>query len=398
MSRFPRSVSSEANFARKWSASGTGTIREHPYRFLVCADKFQTGYDEPLLHTIYVDKTLSGIRAVQTLARLNRAHPKKHDVFVLDFLNDAGTIRDAFADYYRTQILSDETDPDKLHDVQADLDGAQVYTSEQVESFVRCYLADAGRGRLDPVLDECVAVYLRALDEDGQAGFKGKAKAFVRAYSFLSCVLPYTNAGWEIRSIFLNFLIPRLPSPCEDDLSRGILDAIDMDSYRIKKQAVQETALPDEDAAIDPPPPSGASHRPDPDMGRLSNIVGQFNDRFGGIQWEDKDRVEQLITRTISERAAANEAYRNARKNSDAENTGIEFDRAPQLDFVQNYLTSMSRRSRFWRFRRGPVRAGARGPPCLRRPARTGARTSSAPSSCPLSLSAGALRSVPAGP
>ena len=101
-------------------------IRETPYRFLVCADKFQTGYDEPLMHTMYVDKTLSGIKAVQTLSRLNRAHPKKHDAFVLDFLNDAETIAGAFGDFYRTTILADETDPDKLHDLQADLDGAQV--------------------------------------------------------------------------------------------------------------------------------------------------------------------------------------------------------------------------------------------------------------------------------
>ncbi len=98
-------------------------IQEDPYRFLVCADKFQTGYDEPLLHTMYVDKPLAGVKAVQTLSRLNRAHPKKHDVFVLDFMNDADTIEAAFADYYRTTILSEETDPNKLHDLKADLDG-----------------------------------------------------------------------------------------------------------------------------------------------------------------------------------------------------------------------------------------------------------------------------------
>ena len=92
------------------------------------ADKFQTGYDEPLLHTMYVDKPLSGIKAVQTLSRLNRAHPKKHDTFVLDFQNDVDTIQAAFADYYRTTILSEETDPNKLHDLKADLDGRQVYT------------------------------------------------------------------------------------------------------------------------------------------------------------------------------------------------------------------------------------------------------------------------------
>ena len=109
-------------------------FREDPYRFLVCADKFQTGYDEPLLHTMYVDKTLSSIKAVQTLSRLNRAHPKKHDVFVLDFLNDVDTICDAFADFYRATILADETDPNKLHDLQVDLDSAQVYSAEQVRA------------------------------------------------------------------------------------------------------------------------------------------------------------------------------------------------------------------------------------------------------------------------
>ena len=111
-------------------------IQEDPYRFLICADKFQTGYDEPLLHTMYVDKLLSGIKAVQTLSRLNRAHPQKHDVFVLDFMNDADTIQAAFADYYRTTILSEETDPNKLHDLKADLDGHQVYTAEQSTSLV----------------------------------------------------------------------------------------------------------------------------------------------------------------------------------------------------------------------------------------------------------------------
>ena len=188
-------------------------FRDDPYRFLVCADKFQTGYDEPLLHTMYVDKILSGVQAVQTLSRLNRAHPRKSDVFVLDFMNDAATISDAFADFYRATILSDETDPDKLHDLQADLDGAQVYTPEQVEQFVRLYLDGAERDRLDPILDACVAVYLREMDEDGQVAFKGKAKGFVRTYAFLSCVLPYTNAAWEKRSIFLNFLIAKAAGP-----------------------------------------------------------------------------------------------------------------------------------------------------------------------------------------
>ena len=232
-------------------------FQEDPYRFLVCADKFQTGYDEPLLHTMYVDKPLSGIKAVQTLSRLNRAHPKKHDAFVLDFQNESDTIRDAFADYFRSTVLADETDPDKLHDLQAELDGARVYTEEQVKDLARRFVDGAERDRLDPVLDACVAVYKEDLDEDGQVAFKGNAKAFVRTYGFLSCVLPYTSVAWEERSIFLDLLIPKLPSPREDDLSRGILEAIDMESYRVEKQAAQSILLPDEDAEIDPIPTVG---------------------------------------------------------------------------------------------------------------------------------------------
>ena len=302
-------------------------IRQDPYRFLVCADKFQTGYDEPLLHTMYVDKTLSSIKAVQTLSRLNRAHPKKHDVFVLDFLNDADTIRDAFADFYRATILAGETDPDKLHDLQADLDAAQVYSPEQIDDLVQRYLGGADRDQLDPILDVCAAVYVHELDEDAQVDFKGKAKAFVRTYGFLSCVLPYTNAEWEKRSIFLNFLISKLPAPNDEDLSKGILDAIDMDSYRVEKRAVQKILLLDEHAEIEPVPTSGGGHLPDPELDRLSNILKTFNDLFGDIAWDDRDRIGELITKTIPSKVAADAAFRNARENSDDANARIEHDK-----------------------------------------------------------------------
>ena len=303
-------------------------IPEDPYRFLVCADKFQTGYDEPLLHTMYVDKTLSGIKAVQTLSRLNRAHPKKHDVFILDFLNDADTIRDAFTDYYRATILADETDPDKLHDLQADLDAARIYSPEQIDDFVEHYLAGAHRDQLDPILDICAAVYIDKLNEDAQVDFKGKAKAFGRTYGFLSCVLPYTNAEWEKRSIFLNFLISKLPAPQEEDLAKGILDAVDMDSYRVEKRAVQKILLPDDDAEIEPVPTSGGGHVLEPELDQLSNILKTFNELFGDIAWQDTDRVRELITKTIPSRVAADTAFRNARQNSDEPNARIEHDKA----------------------------------------------------------------------
>ena len=306
----------------------TEKVQEDPYRFLVCADKFQTGYDEPLLHTMYVDKVLSGVKAVQTLSRLNRAHPKKHDAFVLDFTNDADTIQDAFADYYRTTVLAEETDANRLHDLQAVLDDAPVYRQEQVNELVELYLAGADRDLLDPILDTCVALYREELDEDQQVAFKGRAKAFLRSYGFLATILSYTNAEWEKRSIFLTFLVPKLPAPDAGDLSKGILDAIDMDSYRVEKQAWQKIQLPDKDAEIDPVSPEGGGPKPDPEMDRLSNIVRDFNDRFGSIEWKDQDKIERLISEELPAKVAADQAYQNAIANSDPQNARIEHDRA----------------------------------------------------------------------
>jgi type I restriction enzyme R subunit len=305
-------------------------IQEDPYRFLVCADKFQTGYDEPLLHTMYVDKTLSSVKAVQTLSRLNRAHPKKHDTFVLDFRNDVDAIQAAFEPYYRTTILSQETDPNKLHDLKNDLDAAQVYSQAQVDELVERYLKGADRSQLDPILDACVATYKETLDEDGQVKFKGKAKAFVRTYGFLSAILPYTNAEWEKLSIFLNFLVDKLPAPKEEDLSRGILEAIDMDSYRVEKKAVQRIQLPDQDVEIDPVPTDSAGGRRETELDRLSSILQSFNDLFGNIEWTDNDRIRRRITEEIPKKVAEDRAYQNAMQNSDKENARVEGEKAVQ--------------------------------------------------------------------
>ena len=290
-------------------------IQEDPYRFLICADKFQTGYDEPLLHTMYVDKPLSGIKAVQTLSRLNRAHPEKHDVFVLDFQNNTETITLAFADYYRTTVLSEEADPNKLHDLKTALDNAQVYSPAQVETLVDLFLSGAQRDTLDPELDKCVAVYLERLDEDGQVDFKGKAKVFTRTYDFLASVLPYTKREWEKLSIVLNLLIPKLPAPIEEDLAKGILEAIDMDSYRVEKQAVMKISLPDDNAEIDPMPVEGGGHKHEPELDRLSNILKAFNEQFGTL-FTDADRVARRIRDDIAPQVAADSAYRNAKQNT----------------------------------------------------------------------------------
>lgn len=311
------------------SADIADRIKEDPYRFLICADKFQTGYDEPLLHTMYVDKVLSGVKAVQTLSRLNRAYPQKSDTFVLDFANTTDTIQTAFEPYYRTTILSSTTDPNKLHDLKADLDNIQVYSQDQIDALVENFLTGADRDTLDPYLDSSVANYIQ-LDEDGQVDFKAKAKTFVRTYAFLASIITYTNADWEKLSIFLNFLIPKLPAPIDVDLAKGILETIDIDSYRAEKQATRKIQLQDEDGLIEPVPTEAGGFKPEPELDQLSNILKNFNDLFGNINWTDSDRVHRLITQDIPDRISQDVAYQNARKNSDKQNARIELNKALQ--------------------------------------------------------------------
>ena len=306
---------SEASLNGFSSSDIAGKVQVDPYRFLICADKFQTGYDEPLLHTMYVDKPLSGIKAVQTLSRLNRAHPQKHDCFVLDFQNNSEAITFAFQDYYRTTLLAEETDPNKLHDLKGALDTAQVYSPEQVQQVVELFLGGADRDQLDPILDVCVAVYVDRLDEDGQVDFKGKAKVFCRTYAFLSSVIPYSNAEWEKLSIFLDLLTPKLPAPKEEDLAKGILEAIDMDSYRVEKKAAMKIALEDEDAEIEPVPTDAGGRKSEPELDRLSNILKSFNEQFGTL-FTDTDRVAKRIRDDIAPKVAADVAYRNAKENT----------------------------------------------------------------------------------
>jgi type I restriction enzyme R subunit len=207
-------------------------IAKDPYRFLVCADKFQTGYDEPLLHTMYVDKALSGIKAVQTLSRINRSHPDKRDVFVLDFQNDVETIRASFEPYYRTTILSEETDPNTLHDVKAALDGYQIYSEAQIDELVRLYLGGAARDSLDPILtaaSPCTRNWMRTVKSTSRARLR---LSFGRtAISRQSCP---TRMRAGRRSRRSSHFVPKLPAPREEDGSEGIAETIDMDSYRIE--------------------------------------------------------------------------------------------------------------------------------------------------------------------
>ena len=304
------------------------TFKQDPYRLLVVADMFQTGFDEPLLHTMYVDKMLYDIKAVQTLSRLNRCHPQKHDTFVLDFANKPEMIEEAFSRYYRTTILSGETDPNKLYDLISTMESYQVYSGDDVERLVDLYLNGADRDKLDPTLDACTAIY-KQLDTDDQIKFKSAAKSFVRTYGFLGAILPYGNADWERLSIFLNLLIPKLPSPRDDDLSQGILEAIDLESYRNEARESMSIKLEDSDSEVAPVPAGKVGHIIEPEMDLLSVILSDFNDMFGNINWNDADNVRRQILE-IPAMVSRDEKYQNAMKNSDEQSARLESERALQ--------------------------------------------------------------------
>ena len=310
-------------------------FQEDPYRILICADKFQTGYDEPLLHTMYVDKHLSGIRAVQTLSRLNRFHPKKSETFVLDFLNSTDVIQESFSDYYRTTILSDETDPDKLHDLKGGLYQAQVYSQYEIDDLVDRYLSGEERSAFEPVIGQCIERYLK-LTEDEQVRFKGSTKAFTRLYGFLSQILPYSKPEWEKLSIFLNFLTPKLPAPEEQDLALGILEAVDMETYRTEKQATVRIALEDENAEIDPIQAERGGGVQEPLMEFLSLILDEFNKTWGN-SFSNPDQVSEIIS-VMPDRVNEDEAYQNAKMHSDRQNARTEHDAA-----LKRQITAMLR-------------------------------------------------------
>ena len=303
-------------------------FKKDPYRILIVADMFQTGFDEPLLHTMYVDTVLYDIKAVQTLSRLNRCCPKKYDTFVLDFANKPEMIQESFSRYYRTTILSGETDPNKLYDLVATMEEYQVFSNEDVERLVNLYLDGADRDKLDPTLDACTAVY-KQLDTDDQIKFKSAAKAFVRTYGFLGAILPYGNADWERLSIFLNLLIPKLPSPREDDLSQGILEKIDLESYRNEAREVMSIRLEDADTEVAPVPAGKVGHIVEPEMDLLSVILSNFNDMFGNINWNDADNVRRQILE-IPAMVSKDEKYQNAMRNSDEQSARLESERALQ--------------------------------------------------------------------
>lgn len=316
-------------------------FKKSEYRFLIVANKFQTGFDQPLLHTMYVDKKLRDVQAVQTLSRINRSYkPWKDDTFVLDFFNSVDEIKDAFEPYYTTTILSEETDANKLNDLQDSLDASQVYTGEQVRAFSDLYFNKAERTELEPIIDACKLHYDTELNEDQQVDFLVKAKSFTRTYAFLSKILSFSNPYWERLYWFLKFLIPKLKPVEDEDLAKGILEAIDLDSYRLTRVTTDDIKLAG-GGEVSPTPPTMRGGKPEPELDELEAIVRTFNERFGNIDWIKDDKVRKVMFEQIPEQLQQDEKTMQTIRNSRKETARITSDEKV-AELVQDFIFTSS--------------------------------------------------------
>jgi type I restriction enzyme R subunit len=290
------------------------------YQVLLVANKYQTGFDQPLLHTMYIDRRLAGVQAVQTLSRLNRTSPGKEDTFVLDFVNDANEIQAAFQPFYEATTVAERADHQQLYDLQHDLDAAQVYTTEEVEAFARTFYDPKGATKagshqllyrhLDPALER-----YRAMDDDeAREHWRGQLQAFVRLYAFMSQVMPFTDRDLEVRYSFGRFLLKRLPRRAGE---RFELDGeAELEYYRLTRMGEANIELvPDETGEVRGPTAVGTRAVADERVA-LSTIIDRINELFG-TDFSDADRlfIEHVVEagkadQTVRERAQAN-TYEN---------------------------------------------------------------------------------------
>lgn len=317
-------------------------FKRNEYKFLIVANKYQTGFDEPLLHTMYVDKKLRDVQAVQTLSRLNRAlKPYKKDTFVLDFYNTTEEIKEAFAPYYTATILSEETNPNKLNNLQDELALFEVYREEQVRDFFEKYSSNADRNQLDPIIDASVHIFKHELNLDKQIDFKVKVKSFLRTYSYLAKILDFNNPYWEQLWWFLKKLVPKLVIESTDDSTERVLELVNMDSYRPSKQGTEKIKLGEDIGVVAPIPVDVRGGRDEGELDTLDNIVSAFNLRFGDIEWTDKDKVNKFLIEQVPADIAADKHLMDlisvSKQNHDRQNAKITSDK--KLDEVmQQYL------------------------------------------------------------
>ena len=303
-------------------------FKKDDYKFLIVAEKFQTGFDQPLLSVMYVDKKLSGVSAVQTLSRLNRVCPGKEEAFVLDFVNDADDIKDAFQPYYTTTVLSEATDPNILHNLQRDILNFKMFSEAEVESFIDDYFHDVKPATLNALLDVMVDRFNHYLAEEKE-DFRDKVKDYVRKYSFIAQLISFEDISLEKLYIFLKMLWRKLPIE-KDPLPTEVLESINMESYKIVKTKEAHIKLENEEGLIEPIEGSGRKNDED-EKDILSKIIKDVNDKFG-TSFNSEDRV---ILNSLSARLLQNAVLSGSIKHNSRDAAKIKFDEIYQEEKIK---------------------------------------------------------------
>lgn len=296
-------------------AQTASVFAKSEYRFMVVAEKFQTGFDQPLLHTMYVDKVLTGLAAVQTLSRLNRTHPRKVGTMILDFVNEAEHIKKAFQPYYTTTVLSEGSDPNKLYDLQELLEEFDLFTSEQVHEVSDLFLRYGEKAsKLQPLLRQTVDKY-KELDPERRLLFKSSLDSFVRQYAFLSQIMPFQDTGLERFYLFGRLLFRMLPKE-EQQLPLDVEENIDLESYRLQQTYTGQIKLDRLNGEIDPLSEARLLSQLDPEQAMLSQIIAELNERFG-TEFMEEDRVffAEMKTRLANHESLLESAKVNSRDN-----------------------------------------------------------------------------------
>src|SRR5690625_1823752 len=308
------------------------------YQVLIVAEKYQTGFDEPLLHTMYVDKPLSGIKAVQTLSRLNRICHGKEDTFVLDFVNDPEVIQQSFQPYYEVTGLSDVTDPNILYDLLYELDAMQVYTNREVNQVSELEFSDKlkdnrAQEKLNPILDAAVDRFKEELSEETQDQFKSLTTKFIRTYSFVLQIGPFTDVDLHKLYVYLSYLLRKLPKKSTEHLY--LADDVALEYYRNTKVFDGSIELETQGQAdLDPSQHAGSASSPEEEKERLSSVIDRMNEKFG----TDFDPQDKLSRDQLVEDMVQDEDLKDRAKNNSIDNFSFSFeDRF--MDFLIDRMT-----------------------------------------------------------
>ncbi len=305
-------------------------FKKDEYKFLIVAEKFQTGFDQPLLSVMYVDKKLGGVNAVQTLSRLNRTTYGKEETFVLDFFNKTDEIKEAFQPYYTTTVLSEATDPNILHDLEREVKGFKLFNDFEVNGFVEELFSGATPDKLNYIIDGIVERTLSEKSTEEIESFKTSIYEYIKKYSFISQIVTFEDPKLEKLFIFVKFLVKKLPRR-ENPLPIEVLEAIDMETYKIDEKKLVNVELEDKEGELDPMGKGtdtgvGGDDQEDP----LSKIIKEINERYG-TNFSDVDKV---ILNDLSARLLKSSILQGSVENNSKDSAKLKFNQLFQDELV----------------------------------------------------------------